>query len=197
LRTLSRVDGLSGLGNDRAYAETLRRETMRAAESGQPISLVVVDIDFFESFEALYDRKAADACIASVAEAVRRSARRPGDFVARLDRDRFALVLPDTTADNGLHLANRALRAVESLDISHQGSAVSRHVTASAGVSFIDAWDGVADGHDALDFAARTALDQAKRAGRAQAHRMPAGVAAATTAAADDSSDASSSGEPA
>ncbi|MGJ7509020.1 response regulator [Variovorax sp. GT1P44] len=173
LRRLSRIDGPTGLANADAHAETLAREILRAAEAGQALSLVTLEVDFFPSFEALYDRKAADACLISVAEALLRSARRPGDFVARLDRDRFALILADTSADDALHIANRALRAVEALDIGHQGSAVSRHVTCSAGVACLDATArealAGADPRAALEVAADAALAQAARAGRAQA----------------------------
>jgi diguanylate cyclase (GGDEF)-like protein len=176
LRRLSRIDGLTGLANADAHAETLSREILRAAEAGQALSLVTLEVDFFQSFEALYDRKAADACLASTAEAMRCSARRPGDFVARLDRDHFALVLADTAADDALHVANRALRAVEGLDISHQGSAVSRHVTCSAGVACLDgpAREALAgaDAKAALEIAADAALAEAVRAGRAQAALM-------------------------
>lgn len=183
LRRLSRVDGLTGLANERAYAETLRRETLRAAEAGEAISLVMVEVDFFESFEALYDRKAADACIASVAEAVRRTLRRPGDFAAFLGRDRFALILPDTAADGGLQVAHRVLGAVEALDIGHQGSPVSRHVTCSAGVACLDVGDNVVDGRpeapqDTLQLAASTGLRRARQAGRAQALLVRADAAA-------------------
>ncbi|MDM0048696.1 response regulator [Variovorax sp. J22R115] len=178
LRRLSRIDGPTGLGNDHAYAEILVRETLRAAESGQSVALVMLEVDFFQSFEVLYDRKAADVCLVAIAESLRGSARRPGDFVARLDRERFALVLADTSADDALHVANRALRSVEALDISHQGSAVSRHVTCSAGVACLDAAareelvGAGGDAVEALERAARDALAEAARAGRAQASRM-------------------------
>jgi diguanylate cyclase (GGDEF)-like protein len=178
LRRLSRIDGPTGLPNEPAYAEILVRETLRAAESGRAMALVMLEVDFFQSFEALYDRKAADACLAAIGDALRASARRPGDFVARLERERFALVLADTSADDALHVANRALRAVEALDISHQGSAVSRHVTCSGGVACLDAaareelsGAGV-EAVEALERAARDALAGAVRAGRAQASRM-------------------------
>lgn len=191
LRRLSRIDGLTGLANERAYAETLAREIARAEEAGQDISVVLIEVDFFQSFEALYDRKAADACLAAVGDALRRSTRRPGDFAARLERERFALVLPDTTADDALHVANRALRAVETLDISHQGSAVSRHVTCSAGVTCLDAsargalFAAGGSAHEALGTAADAALDLAARAGRAQAGLKAPGAAPQPGAEAD------------
>jgi len=175
LRRLSRVDALTGLPNERAFAETMSREIARAEEAGKDIALVLFEADFFQSFEALYDRKAADACLAAIGDALRRSVRRPGDFAMKLDRERFALVLPDTSANDALHVANRVLREVEALDISHQGSAVSRHVTCSAGAACLDAAArsalsaaGGAPG-EALAAAAGAALAAAASAGRAQA----------------------------
>ncbi|MBO9514597.1 MAG: diguanylate cyclase, partial [Variovorax sp.] len=172
LRRLSRVDALTGLANERALAEALARETARAAEAAQDIAMVLFEVDFFESFETLYDRRATDACLAAVGEALRRSARRPGDFAARLERERFALLLPDTSALDALHVANRVLRAVEALDIGHQGSGVSRHVTCSAGVSCLGGAqraEGLGPGAsmaDALAAGAQAALDAAIAAGR-------------------------------
>ncbi|VTU26542.1 GGDEF domain-containing response regulator [Variovorax sp. PBL-E5] len=175
LRRLSRVDLVTGVGNEAAYLENLMREGQRARRSRHPLSLVLVEVDFFESFEALYDRKAAEASLASVAESMRRSVRRGSDFVARLERDRFALILPETPAEGALHVANAALGAIEALDIAHQGSPVSRHLTCSAGVACFDAsLQGEAvrpeaiDSVDALADAAAAALDRARAAGRAQ-----------------------------
>jgi len=178
LRKLSRIDGLTGLPNGRAWEETLTRELLRASESNQALSLVMLDVDCFKSFENLYGRKAADACLASVAEVARRGVRRPGDFVARMDNDRFAVILPDTPPEGGFHVANRLLGEIEALNISHQGSPVSRHVTCSAGVSSFDAAvpreaDALVD-HEPLHRAAGSALAQAKQAGRAQACLMSA-----------------------
>jgi len=173
LRQLSRVDALTALPNERALDEQLARELLRGAESKQSLSVVLVDIDFFKSFEAMYGRKVADACLAAVAEGVRRSLRRPGDFAARVDGDQFVLVLPDTPADAGLHVANRVLEAVEALDIAHLGSDISRHVTCSAGVALFDGAahpepEAEASG-ELLRRAAAEGLAQAKQAGHAQA----------------------------
>ena len=193
LRRLSRIDGLTGLANDRAFDEALARELLRAAEARQAVSLVLLEVDFFQSFEALYDRKATDACLASVGEALLQSARRPGDLVARVGRDRFAMVLPDTSSNDALHVANRGLRAVESLDIGHQGSAVSRHVTCSAGVACLDAAahgplaraDGGPDAMSLLRQAAEAALAEGVRAGRAQASSMAPAAGTPEPGAAD------------
>lgn len=187
LRLLSRVDGPTGLANDRAFAETLRREALRAAEVDTDISLVIMEIDYFDSYAALYDRKATDACLASVAEALRRTLRRPGDFAARLERDRFALILPGTPPDGGLAAANRLLGAVEALDIGHQGSPVSRHLTCSVGVACLEDGAGMTEGrYEALERAALAALDKARQGGRAQTQLLPVEPAGAAGAAGAD-----------
>jgi len=188
LRSLSRVDRFTGVANEVAYQETLQREALRAAEARQSLSLVLLEIDFFESFEALYDRKVAEACVAAMAECVQRSTRRPGDFVARLGVDRFALILPDTPLEGALAAANRVVSAVEALDIGHQGSPVSRHVTCSGGVACLDtaapapaegdAQAGTGNGVEALASAAAAALERARAAGRAQVSLAPDVVAA-------------------
>jgi diguanylate cyclase (GGDEF)-like protein len=182
LRSLSRVDRLTGVANEAGYLDTLKREALRAVEARQRLSLVLLEIDFFESYEALYDRKATEACVAAMAESVRRSTRRPGDFVARLDVDRFALILPDTPLEGALAAANRVVSAVEALDIGHQGSPVSRHVTCSGGVACFDpaaaatatAGEGaVVDGAESLADAAAAGLVRARAAGRAQVCLAP------------------------
>lgn len=179
LRRLSRCDGSTGLGNDSAHAETLLRETRRALEADRPLSLVLLELDGFDAYEALYERKAAEASLAAVAGALQASLRRPGDFAARVGRDRFALLLADTGGDDALHVANRALRAVEALDIAHQGSAVSRHLTCSAGVASLGNGEAAQTASAnaqaagaALQRGAEAALAQAVQAGRAQACRL-------------------------
>ena len=178
LRLLSRVDALTGLANDRAHEETLHREILRAAEAAGPVCAVRLEIDFFEAFESLYSAKMATDCIRAVAGALGQQLQRPGDMAFRLDRSSFGLVLPDTVATDGLVVANRALRAVEALDIGHQGSAVSRHLTLSAGVACLETSDedsAASDGlASALDRAAIEALAQARAAGSAQACLGPA-----------------------
>lgn len=195
LRRQSRVDTDTGLPNRQAFEEMLARELPRAAEGRQRLCVALVDIDFSKSYESLYGGTAAQASISLVAEALRRSARRPGDWVARLARDRFGLILPDSDAEAGMQVAHRALDAVETLDIPHQGSTVSRHLTCSAGVVCIDpeaqlhplqieapSDDDGAEAEPLAPFqivqqAATAALETAKAAGRAQAAIAPlAGV---------------------
>jgi len=176
LRESSRIDLLTGIANQRAYDETLRRESLRALEAGQSLSLVLLEVDFFDTFTSAHGDKAADASLAQIAAVVGQHARRPGDHVARLDTPRFAMILPDTPVDGGLHVAHRVLAAVEALDIAHSQSSASRHLTCSAGVAcFNAATPGEAqllregDARGALTAVALAGLSQAVAVGRAQA----------------------------
>lgn len=183
LRRLARADGLTGVANRRGFDESLRREWRRAQRGGQPLSLLMVDIDCFKLYNDRYGHPAGDRCLKAVALAVQGTQRRPGDLAARYGGEEFALLLPDTPPAGALHVAGEVLRAVEALGIEHAGSSVSRHVTVSIGASCFDeaceAWGragtqsrfggGPAEGPADLVGAADQALYAAKRAGRAQA----------------------------
>ncbi|MBU1360026.1 MAG: response regulator [Gammaproteobacteria bacterium] len=174
LRLLSRVDALTRLGNDRAYEETLRRESLRAVEAQGPVAAVRFEIDFFEAFESTYGAKATAEALRAVAKALRHQLLRPGDVAFRLGRAAFGLVLPDTTGADALAVANRLLRVVEALDIPHHASTVSRHLTLSAGIASFEGTQATEIAHDgiapALDQTALAALAQAQHDGWAQAN---------------------------
>ncbi len=183
LRRLARADGLTGVANRRALDDALEREWRRAQRSGQALSLLLVDIDFFKLYNDNYGHPAGDRCLKAVAQALDAVKRRPGDLAARYGGEEFALLLPDTPVDGALHVGNEVLRAVEELDIAHAGSRVSRHVTVSVGLSCFDdsseAWNRAgaqsrfggapSEGPSELVRAADQALYAAKRKGRAQA----------------------------
>jgi diguanylate cyclase (GGDEF)-like protein len=138
LRRLARADGLTGVANRRAFDEALDREWRRAQRSGQPLSLLIVDIDCFKLYNDRYGHPAGDRCLKAVAQALEAAQRRPGDLAARYGGEEFALLLPDTPVGGALHVGHEVLRAVEALDIAHAGSSVSRHVTVSVGLSCFD-----------------------------------------------------------
>ncbi|MEO7243207.1 MAG: diguanylate cyclase [Variovorax sp.] len=188
LETLTWIDAATGLFNARAHHETAARELSRASESRQRLSLVALEIDCFDAFEEAHGAKAAQACLASVAQSIQRCLERPGHRAARLEANRFALILPDTPAGSAIQLAHCVLEAVEALAIAHGGSTVSNHVTCSAGVVCFDGASAPADGSPAtdamaaddawrqaalqlkaLEVAEEQALEQARQAGRAQA----------------------------
>lgn len=136
LLALSLTDALTGLGNRRAFDETLAREWDRTSREGSQMSLLLLDIDHFKSFNDLYGHQAGDDCLRMVALAIKQAVARPGDLVARYGGEEIAVVLPNTGAGGAEVVAERIRRAVEALAVHHEGNVnEDRTVTASIGVA--------------------------------------------------------------
>jgi diguanylate cyclase (GGDEF)-like protein len=164
LRRLSISDELTTLGNRRHFDLMLDQEWMRSMRSATPVSLILLDIDYFKNFNDNYGHQAGDECLRLVAQKVRGVAKRTGDTSARYGGEEFALLLPDTELADAATIAEKCRACVESLNIPHGHSTVCDVVTISAGVSTM-----VPDGNTsrkALVEAADKALYRAKADGR-------------------------------
>ena len=196
LRSLASLDGLTGLANRRSFDDALAREWRRSLRSGDPISLLMVDVDHFKLFNDRYGHPGGDGCLRLVADALRGAARRPADVVARYGGEEFALLLPETPRAGAEHVASNLLEALASLAIAHAASPTSPCVTVSIGVSSrkesAPLTHGLSPGpgipgeppFTAQDLVASAdrALYQAKHGGRAQARWLdiePSGQAPA------------------
>lgn len=152
---LARIDGLTALANRRAFDETLAAEVNRANRSGQPLSLVLLDIDNFKQINDRRGHQAGDDVLRRLGALLSRAVR-SGDVAARYGGEEFALVLPACGAEGAVRVAEAARRATA-------GASGLDGVTLSAGVASLPAH--VADG-DALVRAADAALYRSKRNGR-------------------------------
>jgi len=135
LKNLSQRDGLTGICNRRYFDEMLQSEGKRASENSYPISLILMDIDCFKSYNDTYGHQGGDDCLRKVAEIIENELKRPGDFVARYGGEEFAIILPWTDQEGASHVAERIRTHVESLKIPHIGSEVKPYVTVSIGVA--------------------------------------------------------------
>jgi diguanylate cyclase (GGDEF)-like protein/PAS domain S-box-containing protein len=136
LEQIAYVDSLTHLANRRQFDEMLGREWHRVIREQTALSLVMLDIDRFKSFNDLYGHLAGDDCLRAVAGAVASVAQRPGDLVARYGGEEFALILPVTEAAGAEQVAHAARKAVVALGLTHPGNAAcGGMVTASLGVS--------------------------------------------------------------
>jgi diguanylate cyclase (GGDEF)-like protein len=106
LDAAARTDRLTGLANRRALEEDHRREAARAARTGEPLALVLVDLNRFKEINDLYGHAAGDETLVAVAESMR-SVLRGADFAARIGGDEFALLLPNTDEDGARAIARR------------------------------------------------------------------------------------------
>ncbi|MEK3911043.1 PAS domain S-box protein [Paenibacillus sp. FSL H7-0331] len=135
LMRLSMTDGLTGIANRRCFDETLEREWGVAARYGQPISLLLCDIDFFKSYNDTYGHQGGDACLQQVAHTIKRALKRPNDFAARYGGEEFSVILTNTDKFGAHKVAERIKQWVEELQIPHLTSKVSDLVTISIGTA--------------------------------------------------------------
>ncbi|PKB20882.1 diguanylate cyclase domain-containing protein [Janthinobacterium sp. 64] len=163
LATLSITDGLTGLSNRRHFDDVLRAECARAARVGQPLAVIMLDVDYFKRFNDRHGHQAGDACLIRVAQALAAGMRRAGDLTARYGGEEFSIVLPNTGADEARQIGEALRRAIEELAIPLAGADAAQ-VTISVGIA-VQSPPGAAD-PDALLRLADAALYHAKDAGR-------------------------------
>lgn len=133
LESLSKRDGLTNIANRRCFDDYLNQEWRRAARSRRPLSLIMMDIDFFKRYNDNYGHIAGDECLKQIAGALQKSVKRPEDLVARYGGEEFACILPETDAKGALRVANDLQESISSLGILHAFSTVADHVTVSIG----------------------------------------------------------------
>jgi diguanylate cyclase (GGDEF)-like protein len=181
LKELSQRDSLSGLLNYRAFEQTFQTAYNRAARERRPLTVAVIDIDFFKQYNDRYGHPAGDECLKRVAGVLRQSPRVEGDLVARTGGEEFVLVWSDATeADAGFRLRG-VCRQVRELAIPHAGhpDGPGAIVTISAGAVW--AVPDPAVPPVAMLCAADARLYESKRAGR---DRVTFGTGVPPTAAA-------------
>lgn len=164
LQLLSSLDGLTGIANRRHFDDGIDREWRRALRDQTPISLIMVDIDFFKAYNDTYGHQAGDDCLKQVAGLLKRYSRRAGDFPARYGGEEFTVVLSGTGTGNAQRIAEEIREGVESLGIPHESSSAGDVVTVSAGVATVVPHDGLSVAE--LIRKADSALYRAKGAGR-------------------------------
>jgi diguanylate cyclase (GGDEF)-like protein len=127
-------DGLTGLPNRRCFNATIKREFQRAARSGRPMSLIMVDIDLFKTFNDQYGHPAGDACLRAIGTAMQGVLRRPGDLSARYGGEEFAILLPETDIAGAVQIFGEMQAAIRTLAVPHEANRLGI-VTLSAGVA--------------------------------------------------------------
>jgi diguanylate cyclase (GGDEF)-like protein len=164
LERVSLTDKLTEIANRRSLDAFLDREWRRCAREGRPLSLIMVDIDFFKAYNDAYGHQAGDACLRQVAQVLKRNVNRAGDLAARYGGEEFMVILSETGKDGAVCVAEKLKSAVESLGIAHKTSTVAEHVTISLGCASVI--PGRESEPSLLINAADAALYQSKRSGR-------------------------------
>lgn len=155
LEALATTDGLTGLLNPRVFEERLSEEFRRSRRYGEPLSLIVLDVDHFKSYNDSFGHLAGNTVLRELAGVLREHARET-DFVARFGGEEFALILPHTRAEEAAALAERMRVALETTVWSAQYP-----ITASFGVCELmptmDAPEALVAGADATMYRAKAA----------------------------------------
>lgn len=135
LERLASRDSLTGLANRRAFDEHIGQEWVRGRQSKQQVSVLMLDVDHFKQFNDTYGHPQGDACLKSVASVLAGAAARSGDLVSRYGGEEFVLVLPGTTEEGAMVVAERVRAAVAGLRIPNAASRHEGMLTVSIGVA--------------------------------------------------------------
>jgi len=164
LETLSYTDALTGIANRRMFDRILDVEWSKARATGEALSMLMLDIDFFKQYNDSYGHPQGDLCLKQVAGILADTAARTRDLCARLGGEEFVLLLPGTSEEAAHTIALRLVRMLARAAIPHRNSRVSDALTVSIGVASIV--PGAHDAPGAFIDLADTRLYRAKTAGR-------------------------------
>ena len=164
LTLLSRTDALTGLSNRAHFDAVLESEWSRAARDKQTMTLVIGDIDYFKQYNDTYGHQQGDTCLRDVAEIWGSTFNRTSDVAARIGGEEFAIILPNTTAEECLPNVQDIQKRLSLKALPHSASDVANLVTMSIGIAQMS--PGRDTTPDMLYRAADAKLYEAKRTGR-------------------------------
>ncbi|MGL6311797.1 membrane-associated sensor domain-containing protein [Aeromonas veronii] len=164
LDQLAKQDPLTGVANRRHFNIELDRALAHSQESGAPLSLILIDVDYFKRFNDHYGHQVGDMCLKEVAQALNRAVRTPSDLVARYGGEEFVLLLPNTDRQAAASVAQRLQDGLASLQLEHLASDVAPWVTVSQGIASTVSGEGASQLLERAD----QALYRAKESGRNQ-----------------------------
>ena len=162
LELLARTDGLTGLYNHRYFQEYLVKEVERCHRSSIPLSMLMIDVDYFKHYNDQNGHVAGDEVLRQVAEVLTRG-RRINDVVARYGGEEFSLLLPGTPVNSALNLASQIRSKIAEEPVKNEEAQPGGRLTISVGVASCPEHAATPD---SLVAAADKALYAAKRAGR-------------------------------
>ena len=164
LAQLSFTDPLTGLANRRAFDRALERECARLTRNDSTLALLILDADHFKGVNDSLGHMKGDDYLSSLGSELARLCKRQSDMAARFGGEEFAILLPDTDAEEGRRFAESVRKAVAALRLPHPGSSVAPFLTVSIGVA--TATKDWCSSPEALVAAADCALYAAKKDGR-------------------------------
>ncbi len=129
------IDSLTGIPNRRYFDTFFLQEWRRSRRLKSPLSLAIIDIDYFKLLNDRYGHQAGDECLRKIGRLLKDFVRRPGDLCARYGGEEFALVYGNTDEDEARHLLADLSEAIRQLAIPNEASTVAPYLTVSAGLA--------------------------------------------------------------
>lgn len=166
LEQLTFMDGLTGIPNRRYFDNTIKEEWFRHMRINSPLSLIMIDIDYFKLYNDTYGHLKGDDCLRSVANALNNTLKRSGEFTARYGGEEFIALIPHVDLNHAIQAAEIMKKSIMELKIPHKTSKVCDQVTISLGVASLIPNRDLE--HKRLITEADTALYKAKENGRNQ-----------------------------
>jgi diguanylate cyclase (GGDEF)-like protein len=164
LRQYAFIDGLTGLHNRRALDDRLEAELRHAVRREHPLSVLLIDVDYFKKYNDHYGHLMGDEALRQVASALRNCMLRPVDLAARYGGEEFVCMLPDTPLEGAMLVGERLREQLAELAVPHAASEISSLLTVSIGAAAKSARLDLEP--KPLLALADAALYEAKRAGR-------------------------------
>jgi len=137
LHRFANYDGLTQIPNRRRFDEYFQQEWVRMSRQKSSLSLILCDVDFFKKYNDTYGHQAGDSCLQKVAQAMSQAIKRPSDLVARYGGEEFVVILPNTSVEGAIVVAEEIRSQLKILAILHSASDVSKYVTISLGIATI------------------------------------------------------------
>jgi diguanylate cyclase (GGDEF)-like protein len=134
LEVLASEDKLTSLANRRHFDQFLDVEFKRAKRLASPLSLILIDVDFFKRYNDHYGHLAGDECLRIIGQAIKHCVRRPGDMAARYGGEEIAVVMPNTDESGARKVAEAILSGIAAEQLAHLSSPLGI-VTVSLGVA--------------------------------------------------------------
>ncbi|GFM89635.1 diguanylate cyclase response regulator [Pseudomonas cichorii] len=135
LRRSAFTDGLTGVSNRRKFDDMFEQCWRQSERNSTPLSLIMIDVDYFKLYNDRYGHQAGDHCLKSIAHSLSELIRRPFDLLARYGGEEFVCILPHTDISGAARVAESMKDAVDALGMEHLSSDIGQKVTISLGVA--------------------------------------------------------------
>lgn len=139
LQQVANTDGLTQLANRRRFDEYFVQEWARSQREDSPLSFLLCDIDYFKQYNDHYGHPQGDWCLQQVAQGISSVINRPADLVARYGGEEFAVLLPQTSSEGAIRVAQNIQQVMQELKIPHDAVAAGYTLTLSIGITSVHA----------------------------------------------------------